>query len=197
MERNGKKYISMITGLYNISDKAIEKMETNVERIDDALSKWAWSDVEKEISRYFAYKNDKTFPRVGQIIALLMSDPSVQELLPTTPDDEPKCPYTRIEKIQPVFYDTCLWMHTHGYWVSEYFAKVKGIPSGCNMYTKTTVKDGFKELTAGFHRDDADRAIALARKKYAYEFAPFDSVRTLNKAEELALTVTLGLFELS
>ena len=69
-----KQYIGKIAELYNVADSALDKMYGNADQIEHAFEGYAWDDISRAISRYYDRKNDKTRPRIAQIIAILESE---------------------------------------------------------------------------------------------------------------------------
>lgn len=105
---NAQNFIDLVGKLYNLNEKQILQMQNNIPEIDAELGKYTWEDVKAKTNLYYARKNDKSRPRVCQIIALLESDPSV--FLVTAPEPEPeetpicyKRPTTNLWSIQDDF----------------------------------------------------------------------------------------------
>lgn len=98
-----KQYIGKIAELYNVADSALDKMYGNAEQIDHAFDGYAWEDISRAIARYYDRKNDKTRPRIAQIIAILESERV--ERMPTV-DYAPVVemrPTTQLNAIKSVF----------------------------------------------------------------------------------------------
>ena len=98
-----KQYIGKIAELYNVADSALDKMYGNAEQIDHAFEGYAWEDISRAISRYYDRKNDKTRPRIAQIVAILESERV--EKVPTV-DYAPKTetrPTTQLNAIKATF----------------------------------------------------------------------------------------------
>ena len=99
-----KQYIGKIAELYNVADSALDKMYDNADQIEHAFEGYAWDDISRAISRYYDRKNDKTRPRIGQIIAILESERV--EKAPTVTDYGPKPemrPVTKLNAIKATF----------------------------------------------------------------------------------------------
>lgn len=103
---NAEKYIDLVGKLYNQSPKQMQQMEHNIPEIDNELKKYSWEDIKAKTNLFYARKNDKSRPRLSQILALLESDPNVQavEEEPTL-DDVPRYnrPKTKIWSIMTTF----------------------------------------------------------------------------------------------
>lgn len=74
---NAQQFIDLVGKLYNLSEKQIQQMENNTPEIDAELKKYYWDDIKNKTNLFYARKNDKSRPRVCQILAMLESDPSV------------------------------------------------------------------------------------------------------------------------
>lgn len=103
---NAEKYIDLVGKLYNQSPKQMQQMEHNIPEIDNELKKYSWEDIKAKTNLFYARKNDKSRPRLSQILALLESDPNVQavEEEPTL-DDAPRYnrPKTKIWSIMSTY----------------------------------------------------------------------------------------------
>lgn len=75
---NAEKYVELVTDLYQLGEKENAKMCNNVPEIESELKKYSWHDIKTKVQYYFARKNDKSRPRLSQILALLETDPNVQ-----------------------------------------------------------------------------------------------------------------------
>lgn len=198
MERIGVKYINLLTELYRIPEQVENKMRENELRIDDAFKGYCWADVERIVSVYYAYKSDKTYPKISQIMALLRADKDVkrvdmenEQIVPIT---EPK---TNIVVLGKVFSDACLWLHKNGVLYFEYFDKIKKIPYGNKMRVIVTQdKFGVNQNTLWNVRYDCDDAISAAREKYPDVYAQFEQKGPMSFCEQFAFAVQLGVMRI-
>lgn len=83
---NAEKFIDLVGKLYNLPEKQIYQMQNNIPEIDAELGQYYWEDVRNKTQLFYARKNDKSRPRVCQILALLETDPNVTK---KEPDPEP------------------------------------------------------------------------------------------------------------
>ena len=105
-EKISTLYINEITELYNVSDKNLGKMYDGVDQLETALGNYYWDDVKRALQRFYTYHNDKSRPRLAQILALLESDPKVVKREPEPePSDAPsyKLPTTGLWSITTTF----------------------------------------------------------------------------------------------
>lgn len=196
MEGNGKKYIRLLTELYNISEQAETKMLTNVEVYDSALKGYQWADVERQVSAYFAYKSDKSYPRIAQVVALLKADKSVKQMEQEEVIDIAE-PSTNIVQIKPSFTAACRFLHEEGVLYVEYYDKVKHIPRKNGAVLKEIKRpDGRVEYRIHPRKWDIDDAIKTARQVYPDIFAPFERGKGLRYEEAFAFAVQLGVFNI-
>lgn len=75
---NAENFVELVADLYSLKDPEIKKMQNSIPEIDAELKKFYWSDIKAKVQVYFARKNDKSRPRLSQILALLEADPNVQ-----------------------------------------------------------------------------------------------------------------------
>lgn len=94
MKTNAENFIDLVGKLYNLPEKQIQQMQNNIPEIDNDLGKYYWDDIERKVQLFYARKNDKSRPRICQILALLESDPNVRKFVPEPEYDEIK-PYKR------------------------------------------------------------------------------------------------------
>lgn len=76
---NAEKFIDLVGKLYNMNEKQILQMQNNIPEIDAELGKYYWDDIKNKTNLYYARKNDKSRPRVCQILALLETDQNVKQ----------------------------------------------------------------------------------------------------------------------
>lgn len=101
---NAEKFVELVVDLYQLGEKESGKLSNNIPEIEQELEKYDWSDIKNKVQYYFARKNDKSRPRLSQILALLETDPDVQ-----TFENEPD--YSNVGYKRPT---TKIWsiMHT-------------------------------------------------------------------------------------
>lgn len=84
---NADKFVELIAELYPMGDKQATQMQRNSGEIENELSKYYWDDIKAKVQYFYARKNDKSRPRIGQILALLETDPKITPRI--EPDPEP------------------------------------------------------------------------------------------------------------
>lgn len=82
---NAENFIDLVGKLYNLPEKQILQMQNNVPEIDAELGKYYWDDIKNKVNLFYARKNDKSRPRVCQILAMLEADPNIN-----TKEEEPE-----------------------------------------------------------------------------------------------------------
>lgn len=97
------KYIQKIVDTYVLSDKTVDKMRENADAINRAFERYLWDDVEHAMAKYYTFKNNKTYPRIGQILSILQADKDVQMLPDTSATPEYSLPKTRLYSIARAF----------------------------------------------------------------------------------------------
>lgn len=193
MEGNGIKYINLLAELYSIPQAKLDKMMENADRLDNALKEWLWIDVERQVSCYYAYKSDKTYPKIAQIVALLRADKESHTVNPeeiyTGIIAEP---HTEIVQIQRVYKDCVRWLHVNGIVFNDYFGKVKGERYGQGSVLKEqTLPNGQKTYSIWHRKWEIEDAINEARRAFPNVFKPFNKLRF---TEDFAFAVQLGVF---
>lgn len=73
------RILSHICDLYNLSDKQKDEMLNNFDSYEKAFNCYGESEVIKAVNEYWRYKNDKSRPRLSQILAMLSSDNKVEK----------------------------------------------------------------------------------------------------------------------
>lgn len=82
---NAENFIDLVGKLYNLPEKQILQMQNNVPEIDAEFDKYYWDDIKNKVNLFYARKNDKSRPRVCQILAMLEADPNIN-----TKEEEPE-----------------------------------------------------------------------------------------------------------
>lgn len=102
---NAEKFIDLVGKLYNLNEKQITQMQHNVPEIDAELGKYYWDDIKNKTNLFYSRKNDKSRPRVCQILALLETDPNVKQRIEedTTPVASWNRPRTKLWSIVDTF----------------------------------------------------------------------------------------------
>lgn len=97
-------YIAEISDLYLVSDRDREKLHAGADKINDTLGCYYWDDVRHALHTFYARKNDKTRPRLAQVVALLETDRDVKKRVVDTEPFRKWCrPTTNICAIQGAF----------------------------------------------------------------------------------------------
>lgn len=177
------KYINMLTEMYVLSDKVQEKLKNNKDLIEKHLENYTWDDIEFAIQRYYTFKNDKTYPKLCHIIAILKSTGKEiqKEDIP-----EIKKPTTNIRELKDVFDTVCLKLHQDGIFWCEYLQKVKKIPYGSKQYLDLKTR---KLVNKQWAWDDA---IATMQRNFPQEYNKFQYMTTI---ETYALAYKLGCYK--
>jgi len=101
---NAEKFVDLIADLYPVGDKQATQMQHNTEEIEAELGKYNWEDIRNKVQYFYSRKNDKSRPRIGQILAMLESDPNVQVKEPDVVlEPKYKIPTTKIWSIRTTF----------------------------------------------------------------------------------------------
>lgn len=175
-----EQYLEKIKDIWNLDTKAYLGLKRNLEAIERAFKGYDWENVSWAIDTFYTRKNDKTYPRISQILAILTAH-GIKPFVEDNNVQEYKSPWTGIRAISGVINDVAKAMHTNGICFIPYFEKVENIPFGNKNY----IKNG--EL----HNKqwDWDDGVQVAKQNYPQEFAKY---RNMNKLEEYALTYKLG-----
>lgn len=97
-------YVAEISDLYLVGDKDLEKLHAGADKINDTLGCYYWDDVRHALHTFYARKNDKTRPRLAQIVALLETNKDVQKRIPDVgPVKQWHRPTTNIYAIRSAF----------------------------------------------------------------------------------------------
>lgn len=83
---NAEKFVELIAELYPMGDKQATQMQRNSGEIENELSKYYWDDIKAKVQYFYARKNDKSRPRIGQILALLETDPKITPRIEPEPE---------------------------------------------------------------------------------------------------------------
>ena len=102
---NAENFIDLVGKLYNLPEKQILQMQNNVPEIDAEFDKYYWDDIKNKVNLFYARKNDKSRPRVCQILAMLEADPNINT---KEPEEEPVVlqwhrPHTKLFSIANTF----------------------------------------------------------------------------------------------
>lgn len=125
---NAEQFIDLVGKLYNLPEKQISQMQNNVPEIDAEFSKYYWDDIKNKIQLFYARKNDKSRPRVCQILAMLETDPTVnvrveEKIEPTVTWERPHTKLWSInstfEKLVNVLIDGGVIPNEHGEYVNN------------------------------------------------------------------------------
>ena len=177
---NAEKFIDLVGKLYNLNEKQILQMQNNIPEIDAEFSKYTWDDIKNKTNLFYARKNDKSRPRVCQILALLESDPKITPYEPE-PEYEPEpvykpIPTTKIWSIQGTF-DKLVDILTAG----------GVLPDRCGNYTNTrSIVNPDTDLPVLNPMQWLGWRLADAKNNRPDIFAPFPNANTL---EQLALAI--------
>lgn len=177
------KYIKLITEMYVLSDKIKEKLNNNQELIEKSLENYYWDDIKYAIEKYYTYKNDKTYPKLCHITAILNA--TGKEIKKEEPVPEIEPPRTNIRQIQDVFMEVCTKLHQDGIFWCEYLEKIKNIPFGNKNYINS--KTGIMESK----RWEWDKAISNLIMNFPQEYNKFKHLTT---TEKYALAYKLGCY---
>ena len=186
-----KEYISKLTDLYALSENVIAKMQQNADKITSAFKGYSWDHIEWAVDFYYVRKNDKTYPRMAQILAILNTNKEIKRV-----EDDPLehkelvMPTTRIWDLQKVFAEVCRAAHRHGLAYFEYFDKVEKIKMGNKSYIKQINRpDGTTENVICFRNYDWDDAVNTARQAFPSEFNKY---KFMSCWEKYAMAYKLG-----
>lgn len=102
---NAEKFVELIAELYPMGDKQATQMQRNSGEIENELSKYYWDDIKAKVQYFYARKNDKSRPRIGQILALLETDPKITVRVEEKiePDTTWQRPHTKLWSINQTF----------------------------------------------------------------------------------------------
>jgi hypothetical protein len=177
------KYVKLITEMYVLSDKVVEKLNNNLDLIEKTLKNYYWDDIKFAIEKYYTYKNDKTYPKLCHITAILNA---TGKELHEEPTPEIKPPHTNIRSLQKIFPEVCLKLHEDGIFWCEYLKKVKNIPFGSRQYLDLKTR---KLINKQWAWDDA---IATMQRNFPQEYNKFQNMTTI---ETYALAYKLGCYK--
>ena len=102
---NTELYINELAELYNVSEKDKLKMSDGYDQIEASLGKYYWEDIKHAIQVFYARKNDKSRPRLSQILALLETDRNITQKEPYVEPADPvfRKPTTKLWSISNTF----------------------------------------------------------------------------------------------
>lgn len=99
-------FIKTIKELYVVPDKDLEQMYKGQEQMEKALRYFSDNDIIGAINHYFVKKNDRTRPRLAQILAILdewVRDKKIDFVIATNAPLKHELPTTNIYSIKSVF----------------------------------------------------------------------------------------------
>lgn len=178
-----EKYIKLLTDMYTMSDKAKDQLRTNKDLLEKSLDCYLWEDIELAIKKYYTYKNDKTYPKLCHVLAIL--DAGGKRIENEEPVPDIPMPRTYIRDLQGIFMQVCEKLHTDGIFFSEYFGKVKKIPFGNKNYFDQKTN---RILNKKWIWDDA---VETMKMNFPQEYNKFHHMTVI---EKYALAYKLGCF---
>ena len=172
------KYVELIADMYNLSDTIKDKILTNAQLVNEELKYYSWEDIKWAVEMYYAKKNDKTYPKLSQITAILNANGKKGDIY--TPEAI-KRPTTHLNAIKLVYEDVCRKLFEQGIVFNDYFDKVERLKFG----NKSVFKNG-----RIWNREwDWEDGVELAKRNFPQEFMKF---KKLGKYEEYAIAYKLG-----
>lgn len=175
---NVEKYINLIKSIYSIPAERISLMIKNQQLMAEELKYYSWEDIKWAVEMYYAKKNDKTYPKLSQITAILNANGKKGDIY--TPEAI-KRPTTHLNAIKLVYEDVCRKLFEQGIVYNDYFDIVERLKFG----NKNVLKDG-----RIWNREwDWEDGVALAKQNFPQEFMKF---KKLGKYEEYAIAYKLG-----
>ena len=179
------KYIELVADMYNLSNDVKEKIGNNTDLIDKELENYTWEDIKWAVQKFYTHKNDKTYPKLCHVLAIL--DATGKKMTPIYEEPMPDIvePNTNVREIQDIVKLVCELLYTEGIFWNEYFAKVKNLPFGNKTYIDN--KTG-RIMNKQWIWDDAvDRLI----RNYPQEYNKF---RYLSLIEKYVLAYKWGCY---
>lgn len=175
---NVEKYIRLINNMFTIPKPRLESMRVNSQLMAEELKYYSWEDIKWAVEMYYAKKNDKTYPKLSQITAILNANGKKGDIY--TPEAI-KRPTTNLKAIKLVYEDVCRKLFEQGIVYNDYFDIVERLKFG----NKNVLKDG-----RIWNREyDWEDGVALAKQNFPQEFLKF---KKLGKYEEYAIAYKLG-----
>lgn len=175
---NVEKYIRLINNMFTIPKPRLEAMRVNSQLMAEELKYYTWEDIKWAVEMYYAKKNDKTYPKLSQITAILNANGKKGDIY--TPEAI-KRPTTHLNAIKLVYEDVCRKLFEQGIVYNDYFDIVERLKFG----NKNILKDG-----RIWNREyDWEDGVALAKQNFPQEFLKF---KKLGKYEEYAIAYKLG-----
>lgn len=175
---NVEKYIRLINNMFTIPKQRLEAMRVNSQLMAEELKYYSWEDIKWAVEMYYAKKNDKTYPKLSQITAILNANGKKGDIY--TPEAI-KRPTTNLKAIKLVYEDVCRKLFEQGIVYNDYFDIVERLKFG----NKNVLKDG-----RIWNREyDWEDGVALAKQNFPQEFLKF---KKLGKYEEYAIAYKLG-----
>lgn len=174
---NVQKYIKLIKSMYSIPKDKLALMDTNAALMAEELKYYTWDDIKHAVEIYYAKKNDKTYPKLAQITAILNVNGKRRDLCQI---EAKRPPQTNLRGIKDIYLDVLRILHEQGVRYVDYFAD---LPFG----NKSIIRNG-KIWNKEWDWEDG---VLLAKQNYPQEFAKYGRYR-LSKCEEFALAYKLG-----
>lgn len=164
--------------MFTIPKPRLESMRVNSQLMAEELKYYSWEDIKWAVELYYAKKNDKTYPKLSQITAILNANGKKGDVYTL---EAIKRPTTRLNVIRLVFEEVCRKLFEQGIVYNDYFAIVEKLEFG----NKNVLKDG-----RIWNREyDWEDGVALAKQNFPQEFMKF---KKLGKYEEYAIAYKLG-----
>lgn len=175
---NVEKYIRLINNMFTIPKQRLEAMRVNSQLMAEELKYYSWEDIKWAVEMYYAKKNDKTYPKLSQITAILNANGKKGDIY--TPEAI-KRPTTHLNAIKLVYEDVCRKLFEQGIVFNDYFDRVEKLKFG----NKSVFKNG-----RIWNREwDWEDGVELAKRNFPQEFMKF---KKLGKYEEYAIAFKLG-----
>lgn len=175
---NVEKYINLIKSIYSIPAERISLMIKNQQLMAEELKYYSWDDIKWAVEIYYAKKNDKTYPKLSQITAILNANGKKGDIY--TPEVI-KRPTTNLNAIKLVYEDVCRKLFEQGIVFNDYFDRIEKLKFG----NKSVLKNG-----RIWNREwDWEDGVELAKQNFPQEFLKF---KKLGKYEEYAIAYKLG-----
>lgn len=176
-KKQGIKTIDYLIELYTLSDKDAEKMRNAADEYHNALKDYFWEDIKKSIDSFWRWKNDKTRPKLAQIIATLETETklekNIQEMSPEQARAKQEFQATQKSRLTGLRrFKHYIWNH---YAINEFWYQGEMWPLAWENFNNTIYKiDNLaiqaleKQITIwDFDDVSAKRVVALNKKELA------------------------------